>query len=189
MSRFDNRDISTFKKDIKFGTKLEKYFAHKWAKIAGATRIVDNGADNTGAFIASGKTSGADYLVDYGEYKNLPLEIKWVPNYGKLTMKVGDLEGYIKEKAAILFIYNSLNHGLDLRKPIDYNLDTHVEKIECIAHQLKWGIMYPDKVKSFLETHRKASLIQKISYMGGKPGIILKQDQFHNWFEENNWSV
>lgn len=197
MSRFDSRSEKEFKKDIYFGTLLEKYLFNEWqSRIKDhpsieVTNPKDNGADNTGKFIASGKTSGADYRVDivYEDFraKSHPLEIKWVPTYGKLTLKLGDLKGYDKEGASILFIYSSENHGIDLRKPKDYDFTNHVNRIAGIAHQLRWGLLTRNKLKEFLQWHSTNNLVKPIKYMGNKPGIVLQQEDFHKWFKEEKW--
>ena len=196
--RFDNRTKSTFKKDIKFGTMMETYFFDKWVHSCDNRDDIsiyncrDNGIGNDGEYVETGtNTSGADYMVDYFDseygFANLPLEVKWVPTAGKFTLKVNDLKAYIKEKAAILFIYNSVNCGTNLRKPKDYNLENYIELIESKANQIKWGIMWPDTVDLFLQTNMDIGNIQKIPYMGGKPGIILKQKNFHKWFKEQKF--
>jgi hypothetical protein len=197
--RFDNRSVDEFKKDIKFSTRLENYFFTKWLDVCNSLDHIkvnnprDNGIDNTGEFIANGKTSGADYMVnlDYGntKIKNMPLEIKWVPTYGKLTLKVGDLKAYIREGAAILFVYNAKKSKLDLRIPKqDYNFDKHIQMIESVQNQLKWGVMLPSAVTNLLDFAVKNDKIQSISYMGNKPGIVINQNEFSDWFFEENWS-
>ena len=153
-TRFDNRTKGTFKKDIFFATKLEKYFFTKFVDICLMRddilidNISDNGIDNDGEFVEGVNTSGADYRADI-EYNNCviedhPLEIKWVRTAGKLTLKVADLKAYIREGASILFIYNTVNCGVNLRKPRDYNFEKHVELIESKSDQIKWGIMFAD---------------------------------------------
>ena len=196
-TRFDNRSKGTFKKDIYFATKLEKYFFNKFVDIC-LTRddilidnISDNGIDNDGEFVEGVNTSGADYRADI-EYNNCviedhPLEIKWVPTAGKLTLKVADLKAYIREGASILFIYNTVKCGTNLKKPKDYNFEKHVKLIESKSDQIKWGIMFAEDVKRFLE--EKEGEIKPIPYMGNKKGIILEQKEFGNWFIEENWSV
>ena len=195
-SRFDNRTVDTFKKQIKFSTQLEKYFFYKWIEICSDKKHIliknprNNGVDNSGEFIESGKTSGADYLVDFKykqkSFKDMPIEIKWVPTYGKLTLKVGDLKAYIRERAAILFIYHSSPSSLDLRLPKDYNLEQHIEAIEANS-DLKWGLMTPDTVESFLTHAQDNNLIKNIHYMGNKPGIVLRQASFADWLIEESW--
>ena len=196
-TRFDNRSKGTFKKDIHFATKLEKYFFNKFVDICHnrddihIDNMADNGVDNDGKFVEGINTSGADYRVDI-EYLNCiiedhPLEIKWVPTAGKLTLKVADLKAYIRERASILFIYNTINCGTNLKKPRDYNFEKHVKLIESKSDQIKWGIMFADDVKRFLE--EKEDEIQPIFYMGNKKGIILEQKEFGQWFTEENWSV
>jgi hypothetical protein len=140
-NRFDNRSVSTFKKDIKFGTMLEKYFFNKWISIVGIQDKdwSDNGCGNDGEFIAKGNTAGADYRV-----YNQPLELKWVPTAGKFTLKENDLKAYIREGADILFIYNT--GRAQLRKPKDYDLDRHIKLIEQNESDILWGIMQHEKV-------------------------------------------
>ena len=103
--RFDNRSVDTFKKDIYFSTQLEKYFFHEWLRACEVnnsytiTTWDNNGVDNDGGFIASGKTGGADYrvtgsfrphkaaVVGFESFKDHPLEVKWVPTAGKFSFK------------------------------------------------------------------------------------------------------
>lgn len=196
-SRFDNRDIDTFKKDIKFGTLLEKFFFEEWLKICKDLihEYKNNGCDNNGEFIAKGNTSGADYKItgtllfkdNNQEVKDHPLEVKWVPTAGKFTLKENDLKAYIREGASILFIYNSFNCGTDLRKPKNYNFEEHIKLLKSKRCQFKYGIMWKDKVKEFYEDKKQNNLFQPIWYMGGKSGVILKQSEFDNWFESNKW--
>lgn len=195
--RFDHRSKSTFKKDIKFGTMLEKYFFNTWVDVAQAqgfsiTEWSNNGCDNDGEYIETGKaTAGADYLVSMTYYdedhEDLPLEIKWVPTAGKLTLKEGDLKAYNREDAAILFIYNSVRCDVDLRKPKDYNLDRHIKRIENKAADIKWGIMLPDTVEHILHHHKDR--FEPIWYMGNKTGIIINQKEFGNFFYEHEWGT
>tara|TARA_B100002052_G_C15708831_1_gene518583 strand:- start:36 stop:629 length:594 start_codon:yes stop_codon:yes gene_type:complete len=197
MSRFDNRDIDTFKKDIYFGTQMEKYFFNKWLDICQSLDYINvanprnNGVDNSGEFIAKGNTAGADYMIDLCyhalDIPNMPLEIKWVPTFGKLTLKTADLEAYIKEKAGILFIYPS-QKTINLKKPRDYNLTNHIEKIESVSEILRWSLMSPAQVRYFLEEAKDSDRIQPIPYMGNKSGIILKEKYFTNWFTVEQWT-
>jgi hypothetical protein len=199
-TRFDNRSKNTFKKDIYFSTKLEKYFFDKWVGIFRKKKTVllenprDNGCGNDGEFIAKGNTAGADYMVDIQNHpkrtmkKDHPLEIKWVPTAGKFTLKENDLKAYIREGASILFIYNSVRCGTDMRKPKDYDLEKHVRLIESKADQIKWGIMWSQKVKDFYSHAKENNLIQPIYYMGGKQGVVLKQEDFDKWFTQENWA-
>ena len=200
--RFDNRSKDEFKKDIYFGTLLEKYFFQEWLKVADSSDFInvqswgDNGCGNDGAFIEKGNTAGADYKIS-GELTmrsgnivpvtDMPLEIKWVPTAGKFTLKKGDLKAYVRESANILFIYTSVKCGTDLRKPKDRDLEKHIKKIEAIGHQIKWGIMLAEKVKEFYEFHEQNGNFRPINYMGGKPGVVLKQSQFSDWFTERPW--
>jgi hypothetical protein len=201
-SRFDNRTVSTFKKDIKFATMLEKYFFQGWLKRVEAKSSSvkvdswkDNGCGNDGEFIEKGNTAGADYAIsgsvtDWSprNVKDEPLEIKWVPTAGKFTLKENDLKAYVKENASILFIYNSVKCGTNLRKPKDYDLDRHIELVESKRDQIKWGIMWSDQVKKFYENAKDNNLFRPINYMGGKSGVVLKQNEFSQWFNSYDWS-
>jgi len=201
-TRFDNRSKDTFKKDIKFSTMLEKYFFNKWLDIVENSDTItvsfwsDNGCGNDGEFIAKGNTAGADYKISGclggqgldAELKDEPLEIKWVPTAGKFTLKENDLKAYVKEEANILFIYNSVRCGTDMRKPKDYDFDKHLRLIESKADQIKWGIMWSPRVKEFYNNAKEKALFKPISYMGGKYGVVLKQQDFSKWFVEEKWS-
>lgn len=205
--RFDHRSKNTFKKDIYFATMLEKYFFNEWLKRCEpwikVTSYSDNGCGNDGEFIEKGNTAGADYriwgslchgsigcgLSSFSSIEDEPLEIKWVPTAGKFTLKENDLRAYVKENASILFIYNSINCGTNLRKPKDYNLEEHIKLIESKSDQIRWGIMWSNKVKEFYNVANDNGLFRSINYMGGKSGIVLKQNDFHKWFTEHKWRV
>ena len=199
-NRFDNRSIDEFKKQIKFSTLLESYFFNGWIEACKNNKEVspsnprNNGVDNSGEFIESGNTAGADYLVDlqYGnaDMKDLPLEVKWVPSYGKLTLKENDLKAYIRESAGILFIYSSEKINIDMRLPKNnYDFDGHIKKIESIQDKLRWGIMFPENVRNILNKFRASGRIKTIYYMGNKPGIVLQQSEFSDWFKEEPWML
>lgn len=185
-TRFDNRSVSTFKKDIKFGTMLEKYFFHQWLEMAkfydDEITWEDNGCGNDGEFIAKGNTAGADYKVN-----DVPMEIKWVPTAGKFTLKENDLKAYIREGADILFIYNT--GSANLRKPKDYDLDRHIALIEDNASDIRWGIMYQCDVKRLYLNAKENDLFKPIYYMGNKSGVVLKSKDFHNYFVEKEWTI
>lgn len=181
-------------KDIRFGTAMETYFFNKWIKVAESQGIkvsnyADNGVDNDGGYIEEGvNTAGADYRVcmsyDNMSINNLPLEVKWVPTSGKLTLKLNDLKAYKKEKAAILFI---LNMGrAKLKKPFDYDLDKHIERIERASKDIKWGIMLPDRVSSILKLNHR---FEPISYMGGKVGIVIEEFEYPKYMNLREFEV
>ena len=201
-TRFDNRSVSTFKKDIYFATKLEKYFFTEWLEKVKSgssglhiSKWIDNGCGNDGEFIAKGNTAGADYKISGSikgegldaELKDEPLEIKWVPTAGKFTLKENDLKAYVTEQASILFIYNSVKCGTNLRKPRDYDFDRHIKLVESKSQQIKWGIMWSPKVKQLYENTKKDGGFRPISYMGGKQGVVLKQQDFSKWFVSYDW--
>jgi hypothetical protein len=194
--RYDNRTKSQFIKDIKFGTMMETYIFSKWVDTCQSRNGVtiysydDNGIANDGKYVKTGtNTSGADYVVDicYNEirYDKLPMEVKWVPTAGKFTLKVNDLKAYIKEDAAILFVFNA--GSPTLKRPKNYNFEKYIEKVESYSHNLKWSIMLPNTVETFLAYHINQDKIQAIPYMGYKPGIILKEKDFHYWFKTHDW--
>lgn len=195
--RFDNRSKDRFKKDIAFSTALEAYLFTEWINRAICTDGViveswdDNGCGNDGGFIQSGaSTFGADFIVSMfyngKHYENLPLEFKWVPTAGKFTLKKNDLKAYAKENAAILFVYNSRNCGMDMRKPKDYDLEKHIDKIEKKSDDIKWGIMFPETVKQILDLTDRFHPIQ---YMGGKVGIVIQSNEFDKFFDQHDWEV
>ena len=202
-NRFDNRSVSRFKKDIYFSTMMEKYFFDKWRGIVRDTQgmVIDdwdnNGCGNDGEFIAKGNTAGADYKISASfedDFNTIvlvdhPLEIKWVPTAGKFTLKEGDLKAYVKEGASILFIYNSVNCGTNMRKPKDYDLDKYQQLVESKSQQIRWGVMWSDMVEEFYNDAKENNLFRPINYMGGKSGVVLKSSDFGKWFTEHNWNV
>ena len=167
-NRFDNRTVSTFKKDIKFGTMVEKYFFNKWRDIIASTEGMniedweDNGCGNDGEFIAKGNTAGADYRVSAAfECESVavvghPLEMKWVPTAGKFTLKENDLDKY-------------------------------KQLVESKSQQIRWGIMWADKVEELYNSSKENNSFRPINYMGGKSGIVLKSSDFSKWFVEHEW--
>ena len=200
--RFDHRDEGTFKKDIYFSTKIEAYFFNKWLeKCSNSDTILcvdnprDNGCGNDGKFIAKGNTAGADYMIDCEvangdstlRYTDIPLEVKWVPTAGKFTLKEQDLKAYTEEEASILFIYNSVHCGTNLRKPKNYKLDEYIELLESKSSQFKWGIMWAAEVKEFYGYAKENNLFKNVRYMGNKSSVILKQEDLSKWFIEENW--
>lgn len=199
-NRFDNRTVATFKKDIYFATKLEKYFFNEWLNRCKPwiqiSEHSDNGCGNDGEFIEKGNTAGADYRIsgllttedEACAIIDTPLEIKWVPTAGKFTLKENDLKAYIKEKASILFIYNAVSCGTNLRKPKDYDLEKHIKLVESKSQQIRWGIMWDNTVRKFYDDAKKNNLFKPIHYMGGKSGVVLKQKDFPKWFKEHNWT-
>lgn len=190
--RFDNRSKDEFKKQIYFSTMVEKFWWEKWVKKVGITNWSDNGCANDGSFIESGDTGGADYICDIriGKKiaKNLPVEIKWVPTPGKISLKEGDLKRYIKDGASILFILNMKRCGTNLRLPKENkDIDKHLSLLESKIEQIKWALMLPKDVEALYEDKKKKGKIKAIPYMGFKPGIVLKQSEYDKWFDVYDW--
>ena len=158
----------------------------------------DAGCGNDGEFIKKGKTGGADYKVtgsfNGSDLSDHYLEMKWCSSEGKLTLKKYDLREYVKQGASILFIYNTVkqdNTKLKMPRPLPQDrerlqpvVDSHIKLLESKSQQFKWGIMWADKVKELYDTDKW----EIIRYMGNKPGVVLKSKDFHNWFEERDWS-
>lgn len=201
MNRFDHRSQKTFKMDVKFGTQLETYFFNNWLNVVeklGIMKVTDyknNGCDNSGEFIASGNTAGADYRISgytIGTNLNIdnePLEVKWVPTAGKFTLKVNDVRAYIQEQASILFIYNTVKDDVDLKKPKDYNLDSLIQRIRSKAKDIKWGILWSQNLVRLYRHALDNNMVKPISYMGGKKGFVIKQSDFGKWWNEYDWSI
>ena len=186
MNRFDNRDKKQFKKDIKFGTLMEQYWIERFKESANfyIQEIRNNGADNSGEFIESGKsTFGADYYLT-GDY-NGPLEVKWAPTFGKITLKIKDIRAYKKEKAGILFVLPAKKLDVDLRKPKDHDFEKHIKRIEQHLTDIRWGIMMPQEVASLEEKNKER--IKPIKYMGNKMGIIIPESEFYQYFTLNKF--
>jgi hypothetical protein len=75
-----------------------------------------------------------------------------------------------------------------MRKPKDYDLEKHVQLIESKTDQIKWGIMSSQKVKEFYSHAKENDLMKPIHYMGGKQGVVLKQEDFDKWFTQEKWA-
>jgi len=197
MNRFDHRSVDTFKKDIKFGTRMEQYWWKLWvAESIHRTDLFlthprDNGCGNDGEFIAYGNTAGADFASDIAYegimLKDHPIELKWVPTAGKFTLKENDLKAYIREGASILFVYTVDNRGVDLRKPKDHDFEKHLLKIEQAMMSVKWGLMWHGKVKELYEHAKSNDLFKPVFYMGGKSALVLQAKDFDKWFTEQAW--
>lgn len=190
--RFDHRNKEIFKKDIYFATQIEKYLFNRWVEICGkldyinVINYMDNGICNDGSYIEDKPTSGADYMADisYNDslFTNLPIEVKFVPTPGKMTLKEGDLKAYKREGAAILFIYN-INKRINLKKRKDYDHYKQIENLKANEKSLRWGIMLPHNVAKLTDFYD----VKPIFYMGGKPGIIIKSKDYDKWFTEEPW--
>ena len=202
-TRFDKRDEETFKANVWFSTMVEKYFFNKWLNICSVHNMkvkgwADAGCGNDGEFIEKGNTGGADYQVTGSfngkELSDHYLEVKWCSSQGKLTLKKYDLKEYVKQDASILFIYNTVskdNAKLKMPRPLPQDrerlqdvLDSHIKLLESKSQQLRWAIMWSDKVKELYN----ADKWENIWYFGNKPGVVLKSKDFGNWFEEKQWS-
>ncbi len=49
--------------------------------------------------------------------------------------------------------------------------------------------MFPDKVEEFYNYAKVERLIKPIYYMGNKPGVVMVQSEFDNWFIQEKWNV
>ena len=194
--RFDNRTKQQFQKDILHCTKVESFWMKTFAEECKINenfhleKYVDNGVANDGSYVQSGKsTYGADYkvwLLDKNRSNNVeqfPLEVKFAPTAGKITLKNRDIEGYIKEKASILFIVNTKQPTL--KKPKNHNLNEHISFIKKHMSNIRFGIMYPETIATL---NQKFKTI-KIPYMGGKSGIIIESKYFDQLFKLYDFSV
>jgi hypothetical protein len=201
MSRFDHRTKQQFADDIYFATAIEKYFWEAWVSLCSDKKDImvtsprDNGVGNDGAFIASGDTSGADYMADI-DYLNVitkddhPIEIKWVPTFGKVTLKKADVKAYLKEGCSILFIYPCKDTGINLRKPRNptkADIPQHIEKIESVADSLRWGLLTPEGLSKLNDFAEKKGW-QQIRYMGNKHGVVIPHKSFTDYWCEEKWS-
>lgn len=184
-NRFDNRDRGTFTKDIKFTTLVEKFLFSKWLETQDdIIDSSDNGCDNDGEYIEEGTdTSGADYKITTSEFKDQPLEVKWVPVHNKMTLKRYDLRAYIEEGAAILFIYPKEYVGNLCKPRDDHDLDKHIDLIESKIDQFKWGIISAEKVKQLYDQAESDGWTKWY----GKDAYIIKREDFDKWFVSEDW--
>jgi len=61
--------------------------------------------------------------------------------------------------------------------------------VESKSQQIRWGIMWADKVSRFYEEARSDGLIKPIPYMGNKLGVVLPDYNFHKWFTIEKWET
>lgn len=179
MGRLDNRSLRQFKDHIKFTTEIEARLMELWAESSSSKCdwYVDNGVDNSGGYIKDGRdTSDVDFVASVGG-EVLQLEMKFVPTYGKLSLKAADVANYIRKGASILFIFN---YGKEtLKVPPKRCIETHWGRI-LDAHSsdfLRWGIMKPENVRKVREQEERVF----IPYMGNKPGYIINSNSFRNY--------
>jgi hypothetical protein len=59
--------------------------------------------------------------------------------------------------------------------------------VESKSQQIKWGIMWSPRVKELYNNAKKTAGFKPISYMGGKYGVVLKQQDFSKWFVSYDW--
>lgn len=184
MSRMDNRDLETFKRDIKFSTLLEKFWMDSLVTTLKKDPIVvkaeyfNNGIDNSGEYVEKANKN-ADYnlLVATSEGDTYDtLEVKFAPTKGKITFKHNDLLSYVKQKAHIYLIYN--DGSVSLKKPKDYNIDRHIQMILNHIHYVKFTMLTPEKIQNFIKCNDPV----KIPYMGFKMGYILTPKEIEDWF-------
>lgn len=185
MKRFDNRDKETFSRDIKFGTMMEQLWMRKCLPeiikhniYPGFISLKDNGVDNTGEF-QERSNGNADFIVTTNQGQH-PLEVKWAPTKGKITLKLHDLTGYLNQGADILVIYN--NSNVSLKQPTHTDYSQHWAIIEKYMDKIQWGIIYNSSIRKILELTP-----QKIFYMGGKQGFIINESAFHHYFILRNF--
>lgn len=180
-NRFDNRTKEEFAKDIKFGTMIENKwmeycfpFIKKSGLYTNLSSYKENGVDNTGEF--QKKSNGnADFML-CGETET-PLEVKWCPTSGKISFKIADMLNYLKQQADILITYNMGFESLKQPKHADY--EKHWKKILEDPSMLRWGIIKPKDLYKIMINER----LQNIWYMGNKPGFILKEKKFSEYFK------
>lgn len=182
MQRKDYRSHEQFAQDIMFTTKIETFLWKIFCK-----RILkdydfvseDYGTDNSGKIVTR-SSSKADYrlkiTIDNIKY-DLLLEIKFGTNSSKLTFKIQDLESYIKQNANILLFYNTGPE--DLKKPKDYNLTEHYNKIINNINHIKYALLSGEIMKKMLESYPH----EKVYYMGNKLSIIVPSSDFSKFFE------
>jgi len=181
MGRLDNRSVDEFKSHIGFTTEIESRLMECWAQSLNSDCLayMDNGVDNSGQYVEDGlNTSDVDFIVvtEDGPEKT---ELKFVPTAGKLTLKLNDVRNYIRQKARVLFIFNTGKESLKVPKDLD--IEAHWKRI-ANAHlkgELKWALVDHKTLAKMLSSTEP----QKIPYMGGKQGIIITEKKYSNFFD------
>lgn len=187
--RFDNRSKEEFKKDIKFGTMIENFWMKRTIDSIKSSGIYpdvfsyrENGVGNDGEFVTKSNGNADFVLVRELEPTDIvPLEIKWCPTKGKISLKLHDLKGYINQGADILLIYNNDTKTLKQPNHTDYN--KHWKLINSNIQNIKWAIITCEQIQKMINDQP----IVSIHYMGNKEGIILKESEFNKYFILNNF--
>lgn len=179
MSRRDGRSVSEFTSHIKFTTEIESRLMDAWAESrnSGCDWYQDNGIDNGGGYVKDGTdTSAVDFVACINGIET-PLEMKFVPTAGKLTLKSADIHNYVRQNANVLFIFNLSERSLKV--PKERNVRSHWSKIRNTwkRGELKWAIVGPTTLCEMLEDTPE----QIIPYMGYKPGIIVTEDNYSKY--------
>jgi hypothetical protein len=102
-------------------------------------------------------------------------DIKWAPISGKCTFKVHNLRSYLKDGAFILLFCNLSD--ADLRKPLDYDFDAYIQKIQAYLHEIKYAVLTSSKINKVLTLPQK-----RVHYMGNKLSVIIPENRYDEFF-------
>ena len=179
--RCDSRTLGEFALQIFDNTEREAFLMREWLKATGRedVQIVDHGVSNDGRLlIEPGPGQGRpDYelVSDKGRWK---LEVKFCPTYRKLTFKVVDLRGYIRQNADMLLIMGDT-------RMIGANGNKHRGGLLKLPPCLKWCVIIPRQMQAMLDEFP----VDNYREMGGKPSVqIIDQDYIRNMLKVQNWN-
>ena len=180
MTRLENRSVAEFTSHIAFTTEVESRIMDAWAESSnsGCLWYQDNGVDNNGGFVKNGvDTSAVDFIANINGIET-PIEMKFVPTKGKLSLKSADIHNYLRQNANVLFVFNMSDKTLKV--PEDKDIKKHWRKIRDTwkAGLLKWAIVGPSTLVEMHEKNREVL----IPYMGFKPGIIVDESEYGHYF-------
>lgn len=187
MTRQDNRSLKTFKKDIEFSTKLERFWWDifirevKNNKDINIIALEDYGIDNSGIYVEKANCK-ADYKMIYeycGKIRTNLMEIKWSPIRGKCTFKTSNLRSYVKQGAFILLFCNLSNK--DLRRPEDHNFSRYIDLVKQNLHQIQYAVISPKKIEKMLTLPRR-----RLKYMGNKLCVTIWEKEYSRYFTLRN---
>lgn len=180
MTRKDNRNQDQFKKDIKYGTMMEKFWADKLLETMDGISLKDHGTDNSGDYRKKASDK-ADYLMITDLGVEIPLEIKWCPTSYKISLKKYNMISYIEQKASIYFIMNFSD--VSLKKPKDGDWEKQQKVINDNINDIKWSIVpHTTLYQITLDID-----VTKIPWMGGKHGYILGKQEIDKYMNWNNY--
>ena len=159
MSRLDSRTEEEFKVDIRDTTLFENHVFKSWYRaegtpVHGLKGFSYNSLGRGGEFIDHGvDTSGADFTVVHPTLGVIPLEVKFSPNPNFFTLKIHDIDAYIKEGATILVVQNTnLSKSASLKHASGHAVEERCKVFDESFEGMTFMLLSPSMQKLLLES-------------------------------------